>query len=161
MRLYPSHIQTASSHPRIFYMTLSLLRKHSSFTFLSTTEMSYTSSHCSTPSSSLSSSTKSIPIRFSVAGVETLSTPTSRSSHSQYTPYGSSLARSNSRPNAYVSDEDLFGSEDAYLLEAPSPPRPAEVWAVAQPLLPPVMETRRRRSSGQKEKHRKSSLSKK
>lgn len=51
------------------------------------------------------------------------------------------------KPSAYISDEDLFGEDDApYLSEPPAPPRPAEAH-LAQPLLPPVTKPRRRSSS--------------
>jgi len=52
--------------------------------------------------------------------------------------------RSFEMPSAYVSDEDLFGDDDApYLSEPPPPPRPAAAY-LAQPLLPPVVRPRQR-----------------
>ena len=58
-------------------------------------------------------------------------------------------------PSGYISDEDLFADfltmddDEPYLSEPPAPPRAAEVW-LAQPLLPPVVEPRRRSSADQR-----------
>ena len=139
--------------------------------------MSYTSSYASTSSKSTStspstspSSARSIQIGFTPSGTDALLDifPSASSSQSaQYStctaypswPSGSALKKATSRrPSAYLSDEDLFGDDDVpYMSDPPPEPRSAQVWAMAQPLLPPVTATRRRSSGHKEKKHRKSS----
>lgn len=115
--------------------------------------MSFTSNWSSTPFSSSPSSMASQPNEIGSAAL-------SRSSSSQSQHEFSSCTqrkRSFDQPSAYISDEDLFGDDDApHLSEPPPPPRPAEAF-LAQPLLPPVTNARRSSSSSHKKssgKHR-------
>lgn len=133
--------------------------------------MSYSSSRCSTPTTSPSSSARPIQIGFTPSGTDALleifpsSTTSSRYSTCAYPcwPSGSALTKNTTtrRPSAFISDDDLFGIDDApHMKEAPPAPRPAQIWATqarAQPLLPPLPSKSRRRSSSHKE--RKSSKS--
>ena len=129
--------------------------------------MSATSSQASTPSTSpstsLSSSTRPMQIGFTPSGTDALfdifhaSTPeSSRYSTCAFPSWPSGLVLKkahNGRASAYISDEELFGDDDVpYLKEPPSPPRPTQMWAVAQPLLPPVRTRRPSSSSSQKAK---------
>lgn len=108
--------------------------------------MSYSSSHKSKLSTSISSTTSAMSVS---------STSSARSSSQfqtcscSYTNWPSALQRrSLDRPSSYVSDEDLFGSDEIeYLSDAPAEPRSAAMWAMrAQPLLPPVTKSKRRNS---------------
>lgn len=125
-------------------------------------KMSFSSSYGSSPSTSPSSCASSIQIGFTPPGsrpVNSIPVPTTQSSHYSSCAYPSWPSK---RPSAYISDEDLFGDDDApRLSEPPAPPRPAEMWAVAQPLLPPVTQSRRRSSTHHHRKHSKSSSVKK
>ena len=151
-RLYvsPFAISATKSHSAL------RLSANTFVTGTNSANMSYSSTRNHTPSSSLysTSAPRSIP-----ASKHTLSRSTS-TSNAVPDVYTSSYIYSrrcsftydfSQRPNSYISDEDLFGDDDDehYLKEAPPPPRPAQVWcAMAQPLLPPVSNSRRRHRSG-------------
>ena len=111
---------------------------------MSFSNMSFSSSRGSTPSSSpISIASRSSSLSLASLGPNYNSTPTACQ------PFNSSTMRrpSNERPSAYVCDDDLLGADDApYMRQAPSPPRPAEMW-LARPLLPPVNNTRTSRTN--------------
>jgi len=106
--------------------------------------MSFTYSCNSTPSVSPTTSLSSKPIQISTGSHATFPASTMQS-HG----FSSSTLRKSSfgTPSAYISDDDLFGADDApYMREAPLPPRPAEAYLV-RPLLPSVPKPRRRSSN--------------
>lgn len=109
--------------------------------------MSFSSSRGSTPSSSpISIASRSSSLSLASLGPNFNSQPTACQ------PFNSStFARrmSNNKPTSYVSDDDLLGADDVpYMMQAPPPPRPAEMWL--RPLLPPVSpKTSRSKSSKQ------------
>lgn len=104
--------------------------------------MSFSSTRGSTPSSSpISIASRSSSLSLASLGPNFNSQPTACQ------PFNSSTLRrkSNERPSAYVSDDDLLGADDVpYMLQAPPPPRPAEMWL--RPLLPPVSPNRSKSS---------------
>jgi hypothetical protein len=165
------HDSYTSASPHNNKNTFSLRHQTLSALLISSAmKMSYSSSRNSTPSTSpsASSSARSIQIGFSPSGSRAVDVfPSAASQSSKYSrcaypswPSGGALQVTDRRPSSYISD--LFGDDDVpYLSQPPAPPRSAEVWAMAQPLLPPVTKTKRRSSDHNQRRHSKSSSSSK